>query len=1067
MDRFYRTGIILILCINIVVITSGMVVDEVEWSRSKEWVVANGADTCSITLKIENYTNPSMDGYLVQFSLDDQIFGTINPTSANTVNNKTSTTFTTKYKSGTVNLTGTVFFKVNDTDPNEIPQNRSWKTAIKIDHDNPLQMVSYQVPSEATVGSLIPLIIKYNDQWGNPIDNRRYSEETYFYVSSSNGTPIFENVTPQGPAATIQNDNTGNFTAWLRVSSTPGTNIVQVHPFGGLLSDRYFFIEAIANSPPVTIEQYFNPDGYLGNPPKQYADGISLFQIIYSLKDKFGNGVRNSPIHISTNIPGEESVVYTNSIGQAMLTYGPKTSIGRITLTANSQINSSVTCSKEVMFISQEAVDMQFTANPENMPSRDVEEWEPGELRAKVIDENGNPVEGELVTFSMGTPTYADTYNVTMQPNLSATSALSDADGYAMVNFLPGAFTTFWGDLNFSATATGSVPVTAYWQNTTRNLSSTHTLTVTWKNYPYLSLETSVYPQTVNVTDTVDVLIKLKGDGWALQPNPIDAVLCTDRSGSMLKDNPDRMVEVMDAVGVFNSQMSPIRDRVGLTSFGTKGWAKIAPSPKGSGWNWTDVYGGKDAYYWDWAGWWWVSVDNDYECSRNSYSSSSTHQQYVNAHYPGNPKIYPDYATIDLILSFDRSTVNSTVHQMVPSGGTPMRDGVYKSIKMILSNNRPKAVKAVVVLSDGDYNYYGDPLARGTEGPDTNPSADPYDNQNPPTQRWWKYSDLNATNQNMSAYAKNNGIKIFSIAFGGDISGVGKTTLQTLAESTGGKYYEASATNIEDVYTAIAGELKTEAGVNTQVDLNFENIEVNYEVIAMNSTFKVFDYVPNNPTSTNIHHYNETTTFLNTWINQSDQWNNSTKPYHLQFDAGTIKLGQVWEARYTLRVLTDGNINIFGPGSTITFNNGEATLLLPKTYITGVPGMVTSGVNTSVLNVTNTASNTQTEGGIEYRVWTWDRFYSGVFNVTEKYYISNDNWMQKILVGSAELTPLQANQPGEFRYPVYLLPPGEILFKVEASALDSPGPVTATPAPTLPTPTITPLPPGVFHITLQ
>jgi len=104
-------------------------------------------------------------------------------------------------------------------------------------------------------------------------------------------------------------------------------------------------------------------------------------------------------------------------------------------------------------------------------------------------------------------------------------------------------------------------------------------------------------------------------------------------------------------------------------------------------------------------------------------------------------------------------------------------------------------------------------------------------------------------------------------------------------------------------------------------------------------------------------------------------------------------------------------------------------------------------------------------GGIEYMVWTWDRFYSGTFNVTEKYYISNDNWMQKILVGSAELTPAQANQPGEFRYPAYLLPPGEILFKVEASALDSPGPVTGPPPP--PIPPGTEPDPGTYYIKIE
>lgn len=1021
MGRSRRVGIVLLLCISLVVISSGMIVDEAEWLRTKEWVIANGGDTCGITLDISNKTNLPMEGYLVQFSLDDQIFGTLTPTSSYTVNNKTSTTFTTKHKSGMVNLTGTVFFKVNDADPNEIPQNRSWQTQIKIDHDNPLQMVSYLVPSDATVGSLIPLTFKYVDQWGNPIDNKRYPEEVYFYVSSPDGTASFENTTPPGPAATIQNDKSGNFTAWLRMSRTPGSNAVQLHPFDGLLSDRYFFIESIANSPPVLIEQYFDPEGYLGNPPKQYADGISLFQIIYTVRDQYGNGVVNTPVHISTTIPGEETVVYTNSIGQAMLTYGPKTSIGRITITAQSGVNASATCSKEIMFISQEAVDMQFTAIPENMASRDVEDWVPGELRAKVIDENGNPVEGELVTFSMGTPVYADTYNVTMQPDLSATSAFSDVDGIAIINFLPGAFTTFWGDLNFSATATGSVPVTAHWENTTRNLSSTHSLIVSWKNYPYLSLETSVYPQTVNVTDTVDVLIKLKGDGWALQPNPIDVVLCTDRSGSMLYDNPDRMHSVREAAKVFVNNLSPIRDRVGLVTFGRNGY---------------------------------ISRPGD-----NSGLSTS----YINNVYV-YPRTYNGYATFDKNLTFDFNSLKNELDLIVPDHGTPMREAIRKSIQELIDLNRNKAVKAVVVLSDGDYNWYGDPLARNSGKGHTSWSPTDFSDLD---DDWYKYSWLNATNQNMSAYAKNNGIKIYTIGFANTLSSGGRDTLRYLAESTGGKYYPASATDIADVYTAIAGELRTEAGVNTQVDLNFENIEVNYEVIAMNSTFKVFDYIPNNPTSTNVHHYNETTTFLNTWINQSDQWNNPTKPYHLQFDAGTIKLGQVWEARYTLRVLTDGNINIFGPGSTITFNNGEATLLLPKTYITGVPGMVTSGVNTSVLNVTNTASGNVTVGGIEYMRWTWDRFYTGSFNVTEKYFISNDGGMQWTLIGSEEFTAqwVKDHPVGEFLYPVHLLPPGEVIFKVVANALDAPGPVIP-PTPT-PTPTLTAAPAGIFHITLQ
>lgn len=1017
MNGVYRSLGILIFCIGLIMISSGAIVDDVVWSRNKEWVVANGADTCTISLQIENATNVTMDGYPVQFSIENGIYGSFNPSTSYTVDGKASTTFTTKTKSGIANFTGAVSFKVNDSDPNEIPQTRTWSTIIKIDHDTPLQMTSYTVPPEATVGSQIPLTLKYSDQWGNPIDNRRYPEELYFYVSSPDGSAIFVNATPPGPAADIQNDNSGNFTAWLRVSSIPGTNAIQVHPFDGLLSDRYFFIQSTANAPPVAIEQFFDPEGYLGNPPKQYADGVSIFQIIYTVKDQYGNGVINSPIHISTTIPGEDTIVYTNSLGQAMLTYGPKTSIGRITITAQSGVNASATCSKEVLFISQEAVDMQFTANPDNIPSRDVEDWIPGELRAKVIDENGNPVEGEVVTFSMGTPVYLETYNVTMEPNLSAETAISNAEGYATVDFLPGAFTATWADLLYDPTASGSVPVTAHWENVTRNLSATHTLTVYWKNYPYLSLETSVHPQTVNVTDSVDVMIKLKGDGWALQPNPIDVMLTIDRSGSMLYDNPDRMHSVREAAMVFVDSLSPIRDRIGLVTFGRNGYI-----------------------------------------SRPGYNSGLS-TSYINNIYV-YPRTYNGYATYDKNITFDFNSVKTELDLIVPDHGTPMREALRLSIEKMIEVNRQKAVKAVVILSDGDYNWYGDPLARNSGRGTTSNPTDYVDL----TSYWYSYSGLNATNQNMSAYAKNNEIKIYTIGFANTLSSGGRDTLRYLAESTGGKYYPASATDIADVYTAIAGELKTEAGVNTEVDLNFETIEVNYDVVTQNETYKVFEYIPENPSSTHVYHYNESATFRDEWIDQSDQWNDPVNPFHLEFDVGTIKLGQIWEAHYTLQVLTDGNINIFGPGSTITFNNGEATLLLPKTYITGVPGMVTSGVNTSVLNITNTTSGSDSQGGVEYMVWTWERFYSGAFNVTELYYISNDGGMQWILIGSAELTPEEANQPGEFRYPISLLPPGEITFRVVANALDAPGPVIP-PTPTT-TPTPTP-PPGIFHITIR
>ena len=147
-------------------------------------------------------------------------------------------------------------------------------------------------------------------------------------------------------------------------------------------------------------------------------------------------------------------------------------------------------------------------------------------------------------------------------------------------------------------------------------------------------------------------------------------------------------------------------------------------------------------------------------------------------------------------------------------------------------------------------------------------------------------------------------------------------------------------------------------------------------------------------------------------------------------------------------MLVDGNINVFGPASTIVFNNGESTLPLPATFITAVAGQVTTGITPGELNITNVSGGSdENQGGIEYVTWTWDRYYSGVLQVTEIYQISNDGGQQWIQVGSRVLTPEEANEPGEFSYPKVLLPPGEILFRVVANAIDAPGPVIGTPPP--------------------
>src|SRR5690606_5943554 len=121
-------------------------------------------------------------------------------------------------------------------------------------------------------------------------------------------------------------------------------------------------------------------------------------------------------------------------------------------------------------------------------------------------------------------------------------------------------------------------------------------------------------------------------------------------------------------------------------------------------------------------------------------------------------------------------------------------------------------------------------------------------------------------------------------------------------------------------------------------------------------------------------------------IDQSDEFDLTHK---LNFTVGTVKLGQTWEAIYTLRVLTDGTINVFGENSFVNFNGtqGPSQLRLPKTYITGVANMTSEGVNASALEIT-VGDSSETETNII--TWPIYRHYTGILGIKENYYISTD-----------------------------------------------------------------------------
>ena len=972
-----KAGYLLIICLFFLVASvSGHIPDTSTITSSNPWAVANGADQTTITVMVSNSTLGSMVAN-VEFMLDDPIYGTMSPVIASSdATGKATSTFKVTTKSGVAVITARITSHDGYIVTKTLNQN--------IDHDSPYYAY-FTHPLNGTVATEVPFNIIINDRWGNPVDDRKQVIPSDIHTISLHihgPAPddcgfVTANATPHDISSTLGIN--GNASLVIRLTRKAGPNNILMNAFGSI-PDKLEWIDADTNGIPFIISQAYSPSG---SPPSLPADGTSEFTIVYSLLDRYDNPTKENWIWMNTSIPGEEFKLQSNSQGQITITYGKRPTIGVINITATAISNTTVTISQDVEFTSTAATNMEIMANPETMTSRDVDPLIISDISASVTDIMGNPVENETVTFTMSNTSYSGNYSVISGPSLITNTAITDADGLATVTFVPGGFTTNSSDPNYSSTASGNCTITAHWGTLNKPIM------VSWKNYPYLSVKTSVNPQTIQVNQTVDVTIAFKGDGWALQPKPIDVVLCTDRSGSMLYDNPDRMYSIREAAKVFVENMSTLRDTVGLVTFGRSGY-----------------------------------ID------RPGYNSGIAVSEINNVYSPYS-RTYGDYATVDRTLIGGISGFNSVKNNLssiLPDHGTPMRYAVYKSVNEIKSRGRAGSIKAIILLSDGDYNWYGDPLARGTAS--TN-SATSFGDLTTSYKTFTGLGSGQFSNQNMSVFAGNNSIRIYSIAFANSISTSGKYTLESLALSTGGKYYEASATDIADIYSQIAGDLKADAGVNTNMIGDFQNVNVTGVSVA---GAQVYDYIPNSTASTRILWQDGVTNVTN----QSADWSADNK---LDFAIGTIRVGETWEATFRLKVKQSGSIDVFGMNSLVSFNNGTSTLTLPHTFLTVVPDLNATGIKSKTLDLSNLLVTENGEIKALLPVM-WNTTYSGNKTVTENVYYSIDDgpWVMfttKTIPGYTT-EPILKEYVNYAQLDVTKLPPGGYKIKVYATVDDAP-----------------------------
>jgi hypothetical protein len=911
---------------------------QVSLNLDKEWLVAGSGDTSTVTVTVTNTTG-AVANVPVDLSLNNSgaACGTITSSRVTTgADGRATATFTAGKQSGDVTITATAL-------------NASGTVVQRVDHASPYTLALRDYTSEATVGSEVPIVLAMEDRYGNRIDSRREVESVTFSVGSPDDSAVFVGTGTDTAVCPVDED--GDVTVTLRLGRKAGENIVYVD-LPSPIADAYFTFYGLSDAPPASITCAVSPDGTPD--PWVPADGKMAFTLIYTLKDAYGNPAGNRSLLITTSL-GESLVdppPRSNSDGRVVVTYGPKDTTGKVTITATSKDTSSVTCSQTVEFTSTDPVDMLLTASPQSMPSLDVNPSQTAGVRAKVMDEKGNPVTGENVTFALSDNNTAG-YVATADPALLANTAVTDGNGYATVLFRPGAFINDRKAPGYSPTATGTCTVTATWEGVS------HTLPLTWKNYPYLSISTSVDPETVEVNGTVNVTLTLRGDGYALQPDPIDVVLAMDCSGSMSNDRPSRISSAKAAAKAFVSQMNPTQDHIGLVSYST-----------------------------------------DASCA--------------------------------LSLSDDYSKVNRTIDALEAEGWTATRKALYLAIQEMVANesSNPDAVHAVILISDGEYNYYGDPLARGT-GSSVFTWGD--------TQKdyYTLFSDL-GTQQNMAVYAKNNTIRLYMISFSNDIREGSLTwkTMDTLAETTGGKHYHAATgDDLARIYTEIAGDLKAEAGVDTMMDISFENVQVNDAPVPGEDVF-TYRYIPG--VSTNIASWidNETGHYDPVPLHTEAQTADWEDDHSLHFDIGTVRLGQTWTATYTLTVLKDGNINVFGPGSMISFNGGADSLGIPKTFLTAVPDLNNTGMRGAYLDLD--ALHRVGSGPVtDVLKMGWHLNYTGNSTTTQRLLYSYDGGKTWVTFLTMAPRP-RGDRDEQASLDVRSLASGKYRIRVHATAPDAP-----------------------------
>ena len=517
---------------------------QVSVAGNSSWLVAGGGSSAVYTVTLtDSISGSPVQGIPVTFAVNPA-YGSMSPASVTTnPSGQAVSTFTVNTKSGSAQIFANITAPALST---PIIQN--------IDHGT---LSAKFAPSTGTVGDTVPFVVTIRDPWGNPIDNRRGDDTVSLTVTCP--LPNDCSFVGYGHSYSAQPDSNGNVTINTQLGTKIGVNSIILSSIKdpNYVAEKTAFIDAVTSGP-ASLTAEISPAAkppYL-IPTVSVYTGIFYFR--YTISDKFGNPVKNQSVTITTSLAELPSSTTTNDIGQTPVqSYGPKSNVFsgiNITATAGNLTNQFT-----VAFAPSEPTEMVFFAMPQTMESHDVDPSSEASLTARVLDNFGNPVSGQTINFSLA---YTPDSNWSVNPSLTTLTGTTDSEGNFKSVFIPGSF-------NNAAKLDGSATVSATWAS--KPGYPPKSIKLTWMNYPYLSIFTSVSNQTVLVNDTIDVTIRVVGNGKVNLYGPLTIMLDQDTSSSM--KNPSDTVGTREqaasaAATVFIDRLNESTTQMGLETFG-------------------------------------------------------------------------------------------------------------------------------------------------------------------------------------------------------------------------------------------------------------------------------------------------------------------------------------------------------------------------------------------------------------------------------------------------------------------------------------------------------------------